>query len=184
MRRICVALFLVVLAGCGNSEQLRTTADDPPPAAAPPKPSTGAGGGTAGGGAAGPEPLPDPLARRLGRLCAKTKAKIADAPDAGGNPDVVAKNADLEIKLLGQLKRDLESFPIDDDRREALRQYLAALRHEMEVDGLIATAARADDDVAVDDLNVQNAFNRRARKELAEGAIGAGRCKPAERITD
>jgi hypothetical protein len=180
MRRLCVAFALVTLAGCGG-EQLseKRDAQDDPPAAATPAPQAPPVGS---GGAAAP-PAPDRIGRRLGKLCARVQAELRNVPEPDG-PGGAADNAETEIAVLDALWEVLGAFEIDARRRDALQEYRATLRHEIAVDRLIITAATAGDQPAIDDLNEQNAHNRRKRAQLAEEALEAERCRPGRTITD
>ena len=181
MRRLCVAFALLALAGCGNSDPAALPdKTDSAPAPEAPAPGPVVGGG---GGAAGPEPLPDPVGRRLSRTCARAQKPLGGVADPGDLAGVAA-NASTEIGVLGALQRRLRAARIDGRRREALRQYRIALRNEIEVDRLIVRAAKARDGAAVADLVDQNDHNRDTRRQLADEVLEAAGCRPRARITD
>jgi hypothetical protein len=182
MRRICVALALVTLAGCGGADSARqaTGAKSAPP---PAPPSDGAPPLAGGGGGIEAAPAIDSVAIRLSKVCRAVQTKLEDAPETTG-PEVAAANAEKERRVLAALEKKLAAFKIDPQRRAALLRYRAILGHEIAVDELIVTAGNAEDRAAVDDLNEQNGHNRRKRRELADEALAAKGCRPGTRITD
>ena len=181
MRRICVALALVTLAGCGGADSARqNTAKSATPPAPPSEEAPPLAGG--GGGIEAAPPI-DSVAIRLSKACRAVQRKLEDAPEPTG-PEGAAANAERERRLLVALEKKLAAFKIDAQRRAALLRYRAVLGHEIEVDELIVTAGNAEDRAAVDDLNEQNGHNRRKRRELADQALAAKGCRPGTRITD
>jgi hypothetical protein len=180
MRRICVALALVTLAGCGGDDSARQ-ATDTAKSGTPPAPPSPESPPLAGGGGA-IQPAPDRVAIRLSKACRAAQSKLEDAPEPTG-PEGAAANAERERAVLAALGKRLAAFKIDAQRGAALRQYRAVLGHEIAVDELIVTAGTAKDRTAVDDLNEQNGHNRRKRRELADQLVAKG-CRPGTRITD
>lgn len=180
MRRICVALALITLAGCGGGDSARQDADTAT-SAPPPAPPSDAAPPLAGGGGA-IQPAPDRFAIRLSKACSAAQRRLEDAPEPTG-PEGAAANAERERRVLAALGTRLAAFKIDAERRAALRQYRAVLGHEVAVDELIVKAGIAEDRAAVDDLNEQNGHNRRKRRELADQLVAKG-CRPGTRITD
>jgi hypothetical protein len=181
MRRICVALALVMLAGCGGADSARqaTGAKSAPP---PASPSDGAPP-LAGGGGIEAAPEIDSIAIRLSKACRAVQRALTKAPETTG-PKAAAANAMTDHDVLVALAEKLKRFKIDARRAGALRQYLTVLGHEIAVDVLIAKAGDAGDQAAVDDLNEQNAHNRRKRRQLADQQLAARGCRPGMRITD
>jgi hypothetical protein len=181
MRRICVALALVMLAGCGggSARQDADTTESAPPLAPP----SDAAPPQAGGGGIEAAPPIDSVAIRLSKACRAVQAKLADAPETTG-PEAAAANAERERRVLVALEKRLAAFKIDGQRKAALLRYRTVLGHEIAVDELIVAAGHAEDRAAVDDLNEQNGHNRRKRRELADEILAAKGCRPGTRITD
>jgi hypothetical protein len=180
MRRICVALALVTLAGCGGGDSASQDAAKSAPPPAPPSEEAPPLAG--GGGSIEAAPPLDSVAIRLSKACRAVQRKLEDAPEPT-MANAAAANAGRERKVLRALRKRLVGFKIDAERKAALKEYLAVLDHEIEVDELIATAGNAQDQPAVDDLNNQNGHNRSKRRRLADDLAAKG-CRPGTRITD
>ena len=183
MRWLCLTLALAALAACGGGDDRRgspSAGGGATATATPPAPAAGAPGA---GGVAAPGSVPDQLGKRLSRLCRAVQAKLETAPEPD-DPKAAAVPAGTEREVLRELRRRMARFPIDDERVSAWEEYLGLLDQEIEVDRLIMLAGAAEDQPAIDDLNVQNGHNRSDRRRLALDDLNAKGCRPGTRITD